>query len=351
MMLKLRRGTVVAVEPLTVEIGAERRRAWADVGLVGPIEVGDEVIVNTEAVDLGLGSGGFDVVHANLTRGLEAPGGSKVHVMKLNYTSLQHPVEPVELAEAPAADSPKPPVLVIPIHGHLAPVAWAASQASPGLRLGFLQGAGAALRRPVARRRRVARARAVVRARDRWCRLRRRARGDHPTGGIDAAARGLDWEAIVVGPGPGILGRDTPRPRRHGGPRRPTPRSPSGSRRSSARGRRAPTSAPAIAGSAITPPRCSSCCWRPCGSSCPRPSSRAGRCSTPRRRRGLGTGGARCSDRDLQRTPRPRGRADRLGYADTGLPASTMGRSISEDPLFFAAPLAAGRALAGARAG
>src|SRR3990170_7520176 len=98
-MLKLRRGTVVSVEPLTVEIGGERRRAWADAGMVGPVEIGDEVIVNTEAVDLGLGSGGFDVVHANLTRGLDAPGAADVHVIKLNYTSLQHPVEPVELAE------------------------------------------------------------------------------------------------------------------------------------------------------------------------------------------------------------------------------------------------------------
>jgi hypothetical protein len=35
------------------------------------------------------------------------------------------------------------------------------------------------------------------------------------------------------------------------------------------------------------------------------------------------------------------------GYARSGLPTGTMGRTIQEDPLFFAAPLAAGRALAG----
>jgi hypothetical protein len=34
------------------------------------------------------------------------------------------------------------------------------------------------------------------------------------------------------------------------------------------------------------------------------------------------------------------------GYARSDLPAETMGRSLTEDPLFFAAPLAAGRALA-----
>jgi hypothetical protein len=39
------------------------------------------------------------------------------------------------------------------------------------------------------------------------------------------------------------------------------------------------------------------------------------------------------------------------GYAASGLPARTMGRGIADDPLFFAAPLAAGRALAGAAQG
>ena len=36
-MLKLRRGVVVEADPLTVEIGGERREAWADEGLVGPV--------------------------------------------------------------------------------------------------------------------------------------------------------------------------------------------------------------------------------------------------------------------------------------------------------------------------
>jgi hypothetical protein len=39
--------------------------------------------------------------------------------------------------------------------------------------------------------------------------------------------------------------------------------------------------------------------------------------------------------------------ADLDGYAAAGLPARTMGRALAEDPLFFAAPLAAGSALAG----
>jgi hypothetical protein len=38
--------------------------------------------------------------------------------------------------------------------------------------------------------------------------------------------------------------------------------------------------------------------------------------------------------------------ADLDGYAASGLPARTMGRSLEEDQLFFAAALAAGTALA-----
>jgi hypothetical protein len=38
---------------------------------------------------------------------------------------------------------------------------------------------------------------------------------------------------------------------------------------------------------------------------------------------------------------------DLAGYAASGLPARTMGRGIEDDPLFFAAALAAGGALRG----
>ena len=107
-MLKLRRAVVREVEDanaaaaeqqLMVALDGEPatlRAAVGDVGLVGRAEVGDELIVNVQALDLGLGSGGFDIVHVNLTRGLRAGDAGGAHVMKLNYTSLQHSVEPVE---------------------------------------------------------------------------------------------------------------------------------------------------------------------------------------------------------------------------------------------------------------
>jgi uncharacterized protein DUF3866 len=100
--LALRRGTVLSVDregpaaELTVDVEGERRRALSYEDMTGAAEAGDDVVVNVAAVDLELGSGGFDVVHANLTRGLGGGGEPGAHVMKLNYTSLQHAVHPVE---------------------------------------------------------------------------------------------------------------------------------------------------------------------------------------------------------------------------------------------------------------
>ena len=64
--------------------------------LTGPVEEGDEVIVNVQARELGLGSGGFDVLYVNLTRGLDLPAEPDAHVMKLPYTPLQHAVPHAE---------------------------------------------------------------------------------------------------------------------------------------------------------------------------------------------------------------------------------------------------------------
>jgi hypothetical protein len=86
-MLTLRRGTIVEADKaareqrVVVEVEGARRPAIADVGLVGVCSVGDDVVVNTAAVDLALGSGGFDVVHVNLTRGLGGACAQGAHVM------------------------------------------------------------------------------------------------------------------------------------------------------------------------------------------------------------------------------------------------------------------------------
>lgn len=213
-MLKLRRGTVVAADAvadgvpwqrLTVDVSGVQRPAVADVALLGACGFGDEVVVNVEARDLALGSGGFDVVHVNLTRGLEGEGVAGAHVMKLNYTSLQHAVLPVE-GETLAVPLGKP-AAIFPLHGHLAPVAWALAQARPGARVGYVQTAGGALPGGMSATVRELRTRGLL--------------AEHVTAGpcfggereaittAGAIHDGLaerGWDAALVGPGPGILG-------------------------------------------------------------------------------------------------------------------------------------------------
>jgi hypothetical protein len=330
--LKLRRGVVVSAQPLAVEIEGERRPAWADEALLGEMREGDEVVVNVEALDLGLGSGGFDVVHVNLTRGLEGGGGGGEHVMKLNYSPLQHAVEPVERALAEARGATTTSVLVLPLHGHLAPAAWAAAQAAPGSKVGYVQTAGGAL--PGAFSRDVA----ELRERGLLC--------GHVTaaptyggerealtvaGALDAAAAELGWDAAIAGPGPGIIGSDTRLG--HGGIAAldsahaalalglPTLLSP---RLSSAdpRERHRPVShhTLTVMKMLLGPVEVAV----PAGN--PVPTAILAQAAAWRHR--------------LHEAP-----ADVAGYAASGLPAQTMGRTIEEDPLFFAAPLAAGAAL------
>jgi len=338
--LKLRRGVVVDADPLTVEVDGERRRAWADEGLLGEMLEGDEVVVNVAALDLDLGSGGFDVVHVNLTRGLDTRGEGREHVIKLNYTSLQHPVDPVELRQGVmppmegkvTAEGIATPVLVLPLHGHLAPAAWAAAQASPGLKLGYVQTAGGAL--PGSLSRDVA----ELRERGLLCGHITAAPaygGEHEAlsvlGALDAAANGLGWDAALVGPGPGIIGSDTRLG--HGGMAAldnahaalalnfPTLLSPRLSE-ADPRERHLGVSHHTLTVLALLLG----------GVTVPVPSA------NPVIAKNL-------SEAAGSRHKLTEAKPDLAGYTASGLPVQTMGRSIGDDALFFAAPLVAGAAL------
>ena len=71
-MLSLRRGRVTAIleeHDGLVRLEVDGVPCVAYPRLTGPVEVGDDVVVNVQARELELGSGGFDVLHVNLTRG------------------------------------------------------------------------------------------------------------------------------------------------------------------------------------------------------------------------------------------------------------------------------------------
>src|SRR6187455_2595273 len=95
MPLSLRRGRVTAIaeqHDRLVRLEVDGVPCVAYPNLTGAVEVGDDVLVNVQARELGLGSGGFDILHANLTRGLDLEPADGAHVMALPYTSLQHAV-------------------------------------------------------------------------------------------------------------------------------------------------------------------------------------------------------------------------------------------------------------------
>ena len=144
MALSLRRGTVTAIAEehdglVRCEVDGEACVAYP--ALTGAVAVGDEVVVNVQGRELGLGSGGFDVLHVNLSRGLDLPSQPRAHVMKLPYTSVQHAVRHAE-EDGPVADRLKGlPVVCCSLHSQVAP----ACAALAGTRVAYIQVAGGAL--------------------------------------------------------------------------------------------------------------------------------------------------------------------------------------------------------------
>ncbi|MGH2960646.1 MAG: DUF3866 family protein, partial [Solirubrobacterales bacterium] len=232
----------------------------------------------------------------------------------------------------------------------LAPAAWAAAEARPGLRVGYVQTAGGALPGSISRD--VAELRVGdllaghVTAGPAYG-----GEGDAISlvGALDAAAA-FGWDATVAGPGPGILGSETRYG--HGG----------------MAALDTAHAALALGSRTLVSPRLSAADPRPrhrgvshhtsavlelllAPAQVPVPEVEASEWPTPQGSSGTGAEPGMldelreaCADRhDLVVQP-----VDLDGYASTGLPARTMGRDLADDPLFFAAALASGRALAAA---
>ncbi|QIA27088.1 DUF3866 family protein [Thermaerobacter sp. PB12/4term] len=104
-------------QELLVRAGEEWRRAIAFPDLVGKAGPGDRVWLNTTAVDLGLGTGGYDLVIA--IPGRRPPPGTG-EAMKLRYTPLQVRVEAAEERLGPLPNSLAGlPVVAVELHSQL----------------------------------------------------------------------------------------------------------------------------------------------------------------------------------------------------------------------------------------
>jgi len=208
-----RTGTVT--ELLEVRDGLQRvlvdgERAYALTDLVGTVEIGDEVVVNTTAVDLGLGTGGWHVVHWNLARRtLDQPG--RGHIMKVRYTSLQADTGAAEEHHDVPASLDGTPVVACTLHSQVPLVAGAYLAEHPDARVVYVMTDGAAL--PLALSdlvvgmRRADVVHATVTA-------------GHAFGGdleavsvpsaLALAVHALDADLVVVAMGPGVVGTGAP---------------------------------------------------------------------------------------------------------------------------------------------
>ena len=146
MPLSLRRGTVSAIhdrDEELVRLDVDGAPCLAYPRLTGPVEVGDDVVVNGQARELELGSGGFDILYLNLTRGLDVEPAPDAHVMTLPYTPLQSAVRHVEEDGPLASRLDGMPVVCCSLHSQVVPVC--AGLRWRNLRIAYTQVGGGAL--------------------------------------------------------------------------------------------------------------------------------------------------------------------------------------------------------------
>jgi hypothetical protein len=204
-------------QELSVELTDGRPvRALAYVDVVGQPQIGDAVLLNTTALNLDLGTGGYALVVAlpeRLPRDREGPG----HLVKARYTPAQTTVLGVDEQDSPhhealreADDLTGMPVVVADLHSALPAIVAGIRAARPGLVVAYVMTDGGAL--PIAFSRTVASLRAA-----RWLHgsitVGQAYGGDAEAvtlhSGLLAARHVLRADVAVVTQGPGNLGTGT----------------------------------------------------------------------------------------------------------------------------------------------
>jgi hypothetical protein len=221
-LIRLRRGIVTevgaanpgkagAVE-LRVDVDGRNEPALAYPSLVGVPRVGDAVALNTTAVDLGLGTGGFHIVMA-VERAAAADVVHGGRVMKARYTPSQVAVPSVEETHRDLLEGSRglrnAPVVCAPLHSMIAPIA-AGAKASAGARVAYVMTDGAAL---VGGFSRLVPRLIELGLLDGWITVGQAFGGELEAvtiwTGLLAATELLGAEVVVVADGPGNLGTDT----------------------------------------------------------------------------------------------------------------------------------------------
>ncbi len=106
-MIKIERGVIVEIknqregmQEVLVNINGQTEKAINYSDLTGRVDIGDEVSLNTTAVDLKLGTGGYHFVMSNLNEPRHEAIG-KGHIMKMRYSPCQVKCMSVEEQDSP----------------------------------------------------------------------------------------------------------------------------------------------------------------------------------------------------------------------------------------------------------
>jgi hypothetical protein len=196
---------------LIVDIDGVHARAIAYPDITGPVVAGDEVICNTTAVELGLGTGGAHFVMAVRDPAPQPVAPPPGHAMKLRYTPSQTAVLAVEESHREQLDALDSldgmPVVVAGLHSALAPAATGARFANPGGRIVYVMTDGGALHARFSDTLGALRAHGLL---DATITAGQSTGGDYEAvtlyGALAAARAVLNAGAVIVAMGPGNLG-------------------------------------------------------------------------------------------------------------------------------------------------
>ncbi|OCL26990.1 hypothetical protein U472_05755 [Orenia metallireducens] len=156
-MIEIRQGKVIEIlsqrDGLTIvrlEIEGKEKKGISYDDLVGEIREGDDVVVNTTATSLNLGTGGYDFIICILNHARERD--EKGHIMKMRYTPYQIQTFSTEEQDSPYHERINnfhslsgTPVVVGTLHSMLAPITVMAKAISPKAKITYIMTDGAAL--------------------------------------------------------------------------------------------------------------------------------------------------------------------------------------------------------------
>ena len=139
------------LDDIRVSINGDIQKAYNYSKITGGISVGDEVILNTTAVELSLGTGGYHFVISNLNN-IESELTDGGHIMKLRYTPYQIKVDAVEEQDSQYHETIRKfqsldelPVVVGTLHSMLTPFACTYKRNNPNKKLVYIMTDGASL--------------------------------------------------------------------------------------------------------------------------------------------------------------------------------------------------------------